>query len=597
VHVEPGLALGHRRLSIIDLSERGAQPMCNEDGTVWLTFNGEIYNCRQLRERLERAHVFRSTSDSEVLVHLYEDCAGDPARFLDDVRGMFAFAIWDRSRQRLLLARDRLGIKPLVYHRSQSWLAFASDVDALTACPDVPRRIDWTSVEEYLTLLTVPGPATLFRDVQWLPPGSMLVVERGMSREIRYWQLEPASEPVGDASEADRLVEEALAEAVELHLVADVEVGAFLSGGVDSGLVTALATERGGSGLQTFSATFPGESIDEGPWARDAAQRLSARHTEYAVTSGFLDDIDAIVAAMDQPLALPSAVSLFHLSRLARNRVKVAVTGDGGDEVFGGYNRHRPFPAPARAAEWIPSGARPSVGRLGTALLVPPLRARSRALGSAYLLSRALARDEAELYVPRLYCLAPEAARALLPSDAAASVEPDRYVDRVRRIFGRVRRADPLSRLLHVDLETSLVDEMLTKTDRMGMAWGLELRVPMLDHRVVESGMRIAGRLKRKGDVGKLPLRRLVGGRLGPDTASRGKHGFSPPLARWLRADAATRGRFERLWDTALGASVLDAGALRAMRGRFDAGDDSVGRGLFAALVLALWAEQRGVHA
>ncbi|MGH9931395.1 MAG: asparagine synthase (glutamine-hydrolyzing) [Pyrinomonadaceae bacterium] len=599
LHSEPGIALGHRRLSIIDLSERGSQPMSNEDGTVWLTCNGEIYNYRELRRQLEsRGHRFSSDSDSEVLIHLYEDSADDLTNFLEPVRGMFAFAIWDRARQRLVLARDRLGIKPLFYYLADNFMAFASDLDALTACADVPRRVDWTSLYEYLVLLTVPGPNTIYRDVQCLAPGSMLLIERGKVRKQSYWSLASIpSERILKAGEADEALEAILSEAVDLHLVADVEVGAFLSGGVDSGLVTALATEQNGRSLRTFSATFPGEQVDEGPWARDASNKLGTVHTEFSSSGDFLGEIERVVEAMDQPMALTSAVSLFQLSRRAREQVKVVLTGDGGDETFGGYDRHRPYPAPSRLAGWIPEGARPAVGALGSASLPEWARDRSPMLRKAYALSRSLARDEAELYTPRLYCLQPVDALALLPDEVVSEVDTSRYLNHVRSLFESCPQTNPLSRRLFVDLQTSLVDEMLSKVDRMTMAIGLEARVPLLDHRVVEFSMNLASSLKRDDEKGKLPLRRLVGRRLGRETAERAKSGFNSPLDGWLRNDPATRAAFASLWEMVEDAGAFDCPALRTFKGRYDSDGGPSATNLFTLLTFGIWARQRQVRA
>ena len=598
LHSEPGIALGHRRLSIIDLSERGSQPMSNEDGTVWLTCNGEIYNYRELRRQLEsRGHRFSSDSDSEVLIHLYEDLADDLTNFLEPVRGMFAFAIWDRSRERLLLARDRLGIKPLLYYSGKTFVAFASDLDALTACPDVPQRLDWTSLYEYLVLLTVPGPNTIYRDIQCLAPGSMLLIERSGIRRLSYWNLASIpSEPIVKAREADEALEAILSEAVDLHLVADVEVGAFLSGGVDSGLVTALAAEQNGRPLRTFSATFPGEQVDEGPWAREASDRLGTVHTEFSLAGDFLGEIERVVEAMDQPMALTSAVSLFQLSRQAREYVKVVLTGDGGDEVFGGYDRHRPYPAPSRLAGWIPEGVRPAVGALGCASLPEWARDRSPMLRKAYALSKSLARDEVELYTPRLYCLRPADALALLPDEVVSEVDTGRYLNHVRSLFESCPQTNPLSRMLFVDLQTSLVDEMLSKVDRMTMAWGLEARVPLLDHRVVELSINIAGSLKRDEAKGKLSLRRLVGRRLGRETGERAKSGFNSPLESWLRNDAATRVAFDRLWQAVEDSEAFDRLALRTFKGRYDS-DGPSATNLFTLLTFGLWAKQVRVRA
>ncbi len=599
LHSEPSLSLGHRRLAIIDLSERGRQPMSNEDGTVWLTFNGEIYNYQELRRQLEsRGHRFSSDSDSEVLIHLYEDSAEDPANFLKSVRGMFAFAIWDRTRARLLLARDRLGIKPLFYYLGDTFMTFASDLDALTACPEVPQKLDWTSLYEYLVLLTVPGPNTIFRDIQCVAPGSMLLIERGNVRKQSYWNLASIpSEPIRNAREVDEALEATLSDAVGQHLVADVEVGAFLSGGVDSGLVTALATERNGQPLRTFAAAFPGEQVDEGPWAREASNRLGTIHTEFASNGDFLGDIDPVVEAMDQPMALTSAVSLFQLARQARESVKVVLTGDGGDELFGGYSRHRPYPAPSRFAGWIPEVVRPAVGVLGCAALPEWARHRSQVLGKLHTLSKSLARDEAELYTPRLYYLQPADALALLPPEITSEVDTNRYLNHVSSLFTSCPMADPLTRKLFVDLQTSLVDEMLSKVDRMTMAWGLEARVPLLDHRVVELSMNIAGSLKRDDVQGKLPLRRMVARRLGHETGARAKFGFNSPLEGWLRNDTTTRAAFDSRWQAVEDAGAFDVLALRTLKGRFGSEGGPSAMNLFTLLTFGLWAKQRGVRA
>jgi asparagine synthase (glutamine-hydrolysing) len=592
-----GAALGHRRLSIIDLSERAAQPMSNARGDVWLAFNGEIYNYRELRRQLEHEGArFRTDSDSETILQLYEAYGDDARGFLNELRGMFAFAIWDERRQRLILARDRLGIKPLIFYAGKDFIAFASEMDALLECPDVPRKLDWTSVFDYLTLLTVPSPHTIFQDVEHLKPGAVIVAERSKTRAFSYWKLEENMTPViTDARAADEELEAELAEAVRLHLVADVEVGAFLSGGVDSGLVTAMATEQGAEGLQTFSATFPDEEVDEGPWAAEAARRLGANHTEFAVKDGFLNGIENIARYFDQPMAITSAVSLYHLSRMARERVKVVLTGDGGDEIFGGYDRHRAYPAPARAASWMPEGMRPVVGRVGVSVLPAWARRRSSALQKAHGLAGQLARDETSLYVPRLYYWQPEAALSLLSPEFRREVDTERYKTRVRRLFARCPASDRVTRMLFVDLHTSLVDEMLTKVDRMTMAHGLEARVPLLDHKVVELAMRIAGPLKRQGGQGKLPLRRLVAPRLGQATAQRGKYGFNSPLEDWLRDDLATRLKFAELWPQAKQSGAFIPKDLDAARERFHKGAGVSAMNLFTLFTFGLWAERNNV--
>jgi asparagine synthase (glutamine-hydrolysing) len=597
IHLEQGVALGHRRLSIIDLSERAAQPMSNARGDVWLTFNGEIYNYQELRRQLEHEGArFRTDSDSETILHLYEAYGDDLRGFLNELRGMFAFAIWDSSRQRLVVARDRLGIKPLVFYAGPNFVAFASEIDALTEHPDVPRKLDWTSLYDYLTLLTAPAPHTIFQDVEHLKPGALFVAERGKLRAFSYWRLEDNMTPeIKDAQAADEELEATLSEAARLHLVADVEVGAFLSGGVDSGLVTALATEQGAAGLQIFSATFPDEEVDEGPWAKEAARRLGTTHTEFAAVEGFLDGIENIARYFDQPMAITSAVSLYHLSKMARERVKVVLTGDGGDELFGGYERHRAYPAPARAASWMPEGMRPVVGRVGVSVLPAWARRRFETVKKAHGLAAQLARDETSLYVPRLYYWKPEEALNLLPPEFRREVDTERYRQRVRRLFSRCPSRDRVTRMLFVDLHTTLVDEMLAKVDRMTMAHGLEARVPLLDHKVVELAMRIAGPLKRQGGVGKLPLRRLVAPRLGQATAQRGKYGFNSPLEDWLRDDGPTRAKFNQLWPQTIDSGAFDRKTLARARENFYREGSVSAMNLFTLLVYGLWASPRQV--
>jgi asparagine synthase (glutamine-hydrolysing) len=593
VHSEPGIALGHRRLAIIDLSDRGRQPMSNEDGTVWLTFNGEVYDHRALRRGLERAgHRFSSDADAEVLLHLYEEAPDDPVAFLRDVRGMFAFALWDRRRRRLLLARDRLGIKPLFYATPPGTFAFASDIDALTACGDVPRRLDWTSLYEYLVLLTVPGPHTIYRDVRSLEPGCVLVVDDGVPREVRYWRLSaPARPTISDLGEATERVESALGDAVRSHLVADVDVGAFLSGGIDSSLIAAMAADQGATALQTFSIAFPGEAEDEGPWARQTAEQLKSVHRELRIEGGLIDSLDDVVGAMDQPMALTSAVSLFHLSRRARQHVKVVLTGDGGDEAFGGYRRHAPYPAPSSVVRWLPSRARRSVGRtLSVALSVAGGR---RPVERARSLANTLARDETDLYLPRLYALDPRAALDLVCADGQGEVDVTRYVTRVRRLFESCRGGDRLSRMLFVDLQTSLADEMLAKLDRMTMASGLEARVPLLDLKVVETAARVAGGVKRTEPSGKLPLRRLAHARLGQAVAERPKQGFNSPLERWMRQEPRTDAGLERLWPSVDEAGVFDVAATKALKARWERHAGATATNLFALVTFGVWARQR----
>ncbi len=595
-HSEPGLGLVHRRLAIIDLSERGAQPMAVDGGRLRLVFNGEIYNYRELRDALRGRHAFRSDSDSEVLLRLYDEHADDPAAMLRGVRGMFAFALWDARRRRLLLARDRFGIKPLFLHESSAGISFASTLDALAAFPGVERRLDWTSLFDQLSLLTPPGPHTFLAGVRQLEPGTALVVAAdGASRLHRYWSLTiPPSRDL-DEEAATRTLDQRLSESLRLHMVADVEVGAFLSGGLDSGLVTAYAMAAAGRPLQTFSAAFPGDPVDESPWASETARRLGTVHSSLDVGGTLLDDFESVVAAMDQPLGLLSAVPLYRLARAASRQVKVVLTGDGGDEVLAGYPRHRPLgELPARVA-WMPRALRGPASLLGSTLL-PVARAwlGPRADHAAYLVD-ALGQDPAREYLFRLRVLPAPLALGLLRAEAREQVDTRRHERRVRDLWSRPEEVSPLHRMLAVDLQTSLVDEMMPKADRMTMAWGLEGRVPLLDHELVEASLAVAAGALRQGSTGKIPLRRLARRWLGNRTAERPKSGFNTSFARDLH-DPGTRSRVDGLFEGALACGLFDRRASTALRARAETGDRASGHALFALLSAGEWARQRGLR-
>ncbi len=589
-HVEPGLALVHRRLAILDLSDAGAQPMEVDGGRLRLVYNGELYNFRELRRGLASRFAFRTQSDAEVLLRLYDAHPDDPGAMLRDARGMFAFALWDAARRRLLLGRDRLGIKPLYVHESPRGVWFGSTLDALVAFPEVPRRLDWTSLRDQLALLTPPSPQTFWADARALEPGTVLAVSAsGARRETRYWDLAGAvrdAEGVGAGA-----LEEALVESARLHLVADVGVGAFLSGGLDSGLVAACASGAGGGAPRALTAAFPGDAADESAAAAATASRLGLAHRRLDLGGGLLEGFEDVVAAMDQPLGLLSAVPLFRLSRAAADEgLKCVLTGDGGDEVFAGYLRHRPLGT--LRFSWLPLALHPVArGALGLALHAWPGPRSAR--GRAQL--HAMGGDAPGEYLSRLWMLPPDAATALLPADARASVAEGRHAARVRALWEGCGDAPELTRMRVVDLGTSLVDEMLAKADRMTMAWGVEARVPLLDHRLVEAALVLPPSALRRGDVGKLPLREIAARRLGAEVAARPKRGFETSFARDL-TQPQTRARLDAALESALAPGLLDAAAVRALRRHAEAGDAASVHGLFAALCAGEWARQRGVR-
>jgi asparagine synthase (glutamine-hydrolysing) len=526
LHVDGPAALGHRRLSIIDLSEAAREPMTNEDGTLWLIFNGEIYNFRELRRDLEARHRFRSQGDAEVILHLYEERGDDVVRAID---GMFAFALWDAKRQRLLLARDRAGKKPLFYHDGPNLFAFASEVKSLLAHPDVPRTRDPAALPLYLTYGYVPTPGTFYKGIRALPPAHFLVVtEKGCEGPTPYWTLRFQDGCVGDDREAEERFRSLLQEAVARRLVADVPLGAFLSGGLDSASVVAFMARAGGR-VRTFTIGFKGgKEYDETPHARVVAQAFGTEHTEFVVEPKALELIDRLVWHHDGPFGDSSAVPTYLLSELTRTRVTVALNGDGGDEVFAGYLRLYGGAVSERLPRSLFGGLAAVVGLLPEpADRRHPLRLAKRfaEAGRLPLLERYL-RWNAYFAGDLTGLLRPEFGPLCAPDLVLASFRAE--LD---------RNGSTLARLLHLNFKTYLLDDLLVKVDRMSMAHGLEARSPFLDTALVEFGAALPDRLRMRWGRGKLLLRRAMKGILPPSILARGKMGFGAPLGAWFRSD------------------------------------------------------------
>jgi asparagine synthase (glutamine-hydrolysing) len=560
-YVAPGVGLGHRRLSIIDLST-GDQPLSNENGTVWTVFNGEIYNFAEVRaELIACGHRFRTSSDTEVIVHGYEQWG---ERSVEKFRGMFAFAVWDANARRLLLARDRLGVKPLYFAVLPGrGIVFGSELKSLLEDPDVPR--DWRpdAIDAYLTLLYVPAPATVYRGIDKLPPAHILVAEHGEVRVSRYWDLVFTGD--GDARRERAYLEELdalLAESVRLRQVSDVPLGAFLSGGIDSSAVAAYMVETSDRPPVTISVGFDHSAYNELSHAKRVAEHLRCEFHPRWVSA----DIEALLPRLawhfDEPFADSSAVPTYYVSKAARDLVTVALSGDGGDELWAGYTRHRVERWEQRARAALGPAAR-AAGHLARAL---PLSVKgARAL-------RHLASDAADACaIKHAYGMFEPAAKTRLYSgDFAASVRgADPFVP-FREIYRRCASADPLDRALYVDVHTYLPDDILTKVDRMSMAVSLEAREPLLDHRLLEFAARVPASLKLRGGRGKYLLRKVLDRRIPRAILERGKQGFDAPIGEWLRGPLA-----------AMTSELLSDGRLHD-RGIFD--NREVGR---------LWQEHR----
>jgi asparagine synthase (glutamine-hydrolysing) len=515
--------LGHRRLSIVDVAG-GAQPISNADGSTTVVLNGEIYNYRELRRELAaRGFDFRTRSDTEVIVHGY-DAWGEAV--VDHLRGMFAFAIWDARRERLLLARDRLGIKPLYWARAGSDLVFASEIKALFAFPDVPRALDDAHFAAYLALRYVPAPDTLFHGIRRLEPAHLLLFENGRLNLTRYWDLPVEAPPArhwNEKEEADRLAQ-LLVEATRMHLMGEVPVGLFLSGGIDSTAVGWAMKANGVQRLKSFSVGFdsPSDPESELAWARAAASALGAEHREVRVTAAdFRDGLADLVYFLDEPNADGACIPLMHLARRAREEVVVVLSGEGADEALAGYPIYRRMLAidrlRAAGGRLLSFAAAASMRRLFrnaklrkyVSMLRQPMEARYLGVGRAF-------GDEllVETFGPRAL---------------------DEVVSRFVPLWARTEGAPALTRMLYNDTRVWLPDDLLIKADKMAMSSAIELRVPFLDHVMVENAWRLPAAMKIRNGVGKHLLRRAMEGRIPEAILRRPKRGFPVPIGRWLR--------------------------------------------------------------
>ena len=530
-YAAPGVGLAHRRLSIIDVAG-GAQPLSNEDGTVWISFNGEIYNFQDLTARyLSRGHHFRTRSDTETIVHLYEELG--EACFAE-LRGMFALAIWDERRRRLILARDRIGKKPLYYSWDGRRLLFASEIKAMFAAGGLSKEVDLEAVSDYFSFLYVPAPKTIYRNVRKLRPAHYLVVDASGVREIPYWDLSfnrVRALPEGEWCE--RFLDE-YRTAVKSRLISEVPLGAFLSGGVDSSSVVALMNEFQPP-VTTCSIGFTEESYDEAGDARRFAAALGANHFEEIVKPRAADLVSRLAWHYDEPFADSSAIPTYYVSKIARQHVTVALSGDGGDENFAGYRRYKLTMWEDRVRSRIPAALRQNVfGPLGR--WYPKLGWAPRVF-RAKSTFESLARDPLEGYFYGVSCCPPALKAALLAPDVLERLAGYDSQDVLRAYYDRADTTDPLSRIQYVDMKTYLVDDILTKVDRASMANSLEVRCPLLDHKLMELIAQIPSGLKLHNGQGKYIFKRALQSVLPGEILSRRKKGFAVPVAEWFRGE------------------------------------------------------------
>jgi asparagine synthase (glutamine-hydrolysing) len=582
-YLAPDVALGMRRLSVMDPA-MGQQPMSNEDGTIELVFNGEIYNHRQLRRGLlARGHALATSSDTEVIVHLYEELGDD---VVDALRGMFAFALWDTRRHRLLIARDRVGIKPLYYWEHAGGLAFASELRSLLAMPEFTARVSAQAVAQYLTFGYVPETHCIFEGVRKLPAGHRLTWEpNGAVRTEPYWSPNRAERAVVDDGEAIESLRALLRDSVALHLESDVPLGAFLSGGIDSSAVVAQMAQLVPGRVKTFSIGFEEESHNEAPHAALVAREIGTEHTELIVRPDADSLVDSVITGFDEPFGDPSALPTFLVSQMAREHVTVALSGDGGDELFGGYTRY----AELLSRRELPRIARAALGRVA-AHLPHGARGRNRLLDMSRTLQ---GRYAATVAVPAAVreggVLSDALAAGIPPMDAllSAALSP---------VAGR----DLLAQMTAVDLTTYLPGDILTKVDRMSMSVSLEARVPLLDHRIVEFAMALPSRMKHRDGVGKWLLREAITGLVPPRVLAHPKRGFGVPFAPWFRGDL--RYRLDALLEpTSRIAPYVDREAVVRLVTEHRAGRRDHSDMLWRLIALEIWlgalAEGRLAHA
>ena len=553
LHIEDGVGLGHRRLSIIDLSS-GKQPLYNEDETVVVVYNGEIYNFQELAQELQAAgHTFRTRCDTEVIVHAWEQWGADCVKYF---RGMFAFAIWDRNQETLFMARDRVGIKPLYYSiLSNGQLLFASELKALMVHTDLDQAIDARAVEDYFAYGYVPEPKTIFHNTFKLSPGHTLTIKRGQNipAQQEYWDVPFKLAASIDEQEASEELIRHLRESVDIRLIAEVPLGAFLSGGVDSSAVVAMMAEINDSAVNTCSISFGDPAFNEASYAQQVAEQYQTQHRVEQVDPDDFDLVTKLGELYDEPYADSSAMPTYRLCELARKNVTVALSGDGGDENFAGYRRYRWHHYEERVRALMPLGLRrPLFGMMGK---LYPKADWAPKIFRAKTTFEALARDTSQGYLHSVSLLSDAQRKQLFSAHFKKELQGYNAVEVMRHHAQRAPTDHPLSLVQYLDFKTYLVGDILTKVDRASMAHSLEVRVPLLDHKFVEWISSLPPQLKLQGTEGKYIFKKSLQPYLSEDILYRKKMGFAVPLASWFRGPLR-----ERVQNAVLGDKLASTG-------------------------------------
>jgi len=592
IHIESGVGLGTRRLSIIDL-EGGHQPLGNEDGTVWAAHNGEVYNFPEIRRELEaRGHAFRTRTDTEVMVHAYEEWGED---FVTRLRGMFVTAVWDRARRKLVINRDRLGIKPLYYTLLEDGtLVFGSELKSIIVHPGVRRELDPAALDLFLTLEYVPAPHSIFKGIRKLPAGHQLIYTDGTVRIEKYWDLDGdcPRRRIG-ARDLPGVMDELYAllkESVQLRLISDVPLGAFLSGGIDSSTIVGLMRELGASPIKTFSIGFKDRSYNELAHARRIAELFQTEHEEFILEPKALELTEMLVRHLDEPLGDFSIFPTYLVSKMARARVTVALSGDGGDELFGGYEHYQ-----AQKLSGLPLAGPLARTAGGLVRRLPPSDKKKGAWNKLRRFVQAFDNPDALRHLRWMMFLAEKDKESLYSADfigKLGGLTDLSGIEPFASLYSRMERFDRTNAELYLDLKTYLVDDILVKVDRMSMAPSLEARVPLLDHKLVEFAFSLPGGLKVRGGETKWIFKKTMERLLPRETIYRKKEGFSIPIKHWLGAE---------LRDMLLGylgekrireEGLFNAAAIQAMIRSHLAGRENYSHQLWALLVFEIWKEK-----
>ncbi|MBL7197990.1 MAG: asparagine synthase (glutamine-hydrolyzing) [Candidatus Omnitrophica bacterium] len=531
IYIKGRAGLGHRRLKIIDLSDAGHQPISNEDGKLWLVFNGEIYNYRDLRQELEnKGHIFKSNTDSETLIHLYEEYQEDCVKYL---RGMFAFAIWDENQQSLLLARDRVGKKPLLYSYANGVFCFASEFLALLESGLIKKEINYDAIDYYLTFGYIPAPLTIYKGVFKLLPANILLLKEGKITTSQYWQLDYQKKI--DISEEDAQAEilSRLKEAVKLRLYSDVPLGAFLSGGIDSSTIVALMSEASSRKVKTFSIGFEEKEYSELKYARNIAQKFATEHYEFIVKPKALEVLPLLVERYGEPYADSSCIPTYYVAKTTRDYVTVALNGDGGDELFAGYERYQGMVA-AEIYQRLPGLLKAIAG--GAARLLPDSINPKNRLRNLKRFIHAVNLNPPERYLRWLGIFENRFKNeTLYTEDFKKNINNANPLDYLARYFNNAGRLNIIDRVSFVDVNTTLPNDYLVKVDIAGMANSLEGRSPFLDHKFMEFVVSLPAEYRMKGFIKKYILKKAIAGLVPKENIYRRKMGFGVPVGEWFR--------------------------------------------------------------